>query len=136
LKQATVITTDWGTWKQQHPNTTVLVERLALGRNFNFREGRDANGPIFPIGDVDPRLPVQEDIIGVLTASGKPVAFQRTKALLALRDGAKIGYENIVLKLDAGGIRAVDTNGADLGSHEAFWFAWSQFHPQTALWKG
>ena len=136
LKQATVITTDWGTWKKQHPNTTVLVERLALGRNFNFREGRDANGPIFPIGDVDPRLPVQEDIIGVLTASGKPVAFQRSKALLALRDGAKIGYENVVLKLDAGGIRAVDTNGADLGSHEAFWFAWSQFHPQTALWRG
>ncbi|MEP3676911.1 DUF3179 domain-containing (seleno)protein [Sulfitobacter sp.] len=136
LKQATVITTDWGTWKKQHPNTTVLVERLALGRNFNFREGRDANGPIFPIGNVDPRLSVQEDIIGVLTASGKPIAFQRSKALAALRSGAQIGYENVRLKLDAGGIRAVDADGSDLGSHEAFWFAWSQFHPQTALWKG
>jgi len=136
LKQATVITTEWGTWKKQHPNTTVLVERLALGRDFNFREGRDANGPIFPIGNVDPRLSVQEDIIGVLTASGKPIAFQRSKALAALRSGAKIGYENVRLKLDAGGIRAVDADGSDLGSHEAFWFAWSQFHPQTALWKG
>ncbi len=54
LKQATVITSDWGSWKAAHPNTTVLVEALALGRDFDFRNGRDANGPIFPVGDVDP----------------------------------------------------------------------------------
>ena len=27
-----------------------------------------------------------------------------------------------------------DADGSDLGSHQAFWFAWSQFHPGTALW--
>lgn len=136
LEQASVVTTEWGAWKKAHPETTVLVEALALGRDFDFRNGRDANGPIFPVGDVDPRLSVHEDVIGVVTASGKPVAFQRSKALLALRSGAEIAYENVRLKLDAGGIRAVDTSGADLGSHQAFWFAWSQFHPGTALWNG
>ena len=136
LKQASVVTTDWGTWKKAHPKTTVLVEALALGRDFDFRNTRDAKGPIFPVGDVDPRLPVHEDIIGVITASGKPVAFQRSKAFLALKKGEEIAYENIRLKLDAGGIRAVDAGGADLGSHQAFWFAWSQFHPKTALWPG
>ena len=134
LKQVSVVTTDWGTWKKAHPETTVLVEALALGRNFDFRKGRDAKGPIFPIGDVDPRLPVHEDIIGVITASGKPVAFQRSKAFVALKKGTEIAYENVRLKLDAGGIRAVDADGSDLGSHQAFWFAWSQFHPKTALW--
>jgi Protein of unknown function (DUF3179) len=136
LKQATVITTDWGTWKKAHPTTTVLLERYALGRDPDFRNGRDANGPIFPVGDVDPRLPVHEDIIGVVTASGKPVAFQRSKAFVALKKGDEIAYENVRLKLDAGGIRAVDADGSDLGSHQAFWFAWSQFHPKTALWSG
>ena len=58
LKQVTVVTTDWGTWRKAHPETTVLVEALALGRDFDFRNGRDADGPIFPVGDVDPRLPV------------------------------------------------------------------------------
>ena len=135
LKQASVVTTDWGTWKAQHPTTTVLLERYALGRNFNFREGRDADGPIFPVGDVDPRLPVQEDIIGVITASGTPVAFQRSTALVALRDGADVAFENVRLKLDAGGIRAVDESGADISSHQAFWFAWSQFYDSTALWQ-
>lgn len=135
LAQATVVTTDWGTWKAAHPETTVLVERLALGRDPDFRNGRDANGPIFPIGDVDPRLPVHEDVIGVITASGKPVAFQRSKAFVALQNGQEIAFENVRLALDAGGIRAVDADGSDLGSHQAFWFAWSQFHPKTALWS-
>jgi hypothetical protein len=75
LEQASVITTDWGSWRAEHPETTVLVEKLALGRDFDFRNGRDADGPIFPVGDVDPRLPVHEDVIGVVTASGTPVAF-------------------------------------------------------------
>ena len=135
LEQAAVITTDWGTWKATHPETTVLAENLALGRNPNFRNGRDANGPIFPVGDVDPRLPVHEDIIGIVAPSGKPIAFQRSKALVVLRKGKNVTFDNIHLKLDAGGIRAVDANGMDLGSHQAFWFAWSQFHPDTALWS-
>ena len=136
LKQASVVTTEWGTWKKAHPETTVLVESLALGRDFDFRNNRDANGPIFPIGDLDPRLPVHEDVIGVISASGKPVAFQRSKAFVALKKGDEIAYENIRLELDAGGIKAVDADGSDLGSHQAFWFAWSQFHPQTAPWPG
>jgi len=136
LPQASVVTTDWGTWKKAHPETTVLVEALALGRDFDFRNNRDADGPIFPVGNVDPRLSVHEDIIGIVTASGKPIAFQRSKAVVALKQGKEIAYENIRLKLDAGGVKAVDANGADLGSHQAFWFAWSQFHPDTELWDG
>lgn len=134
LKQVSVVTTDWGTWKKAHPETTVLVEELALGRDFDFRNGRDANGPIFPVGDVDPRLPVHEDIIGVITESGKAVAFPRNKAFVALKNGAVISVENVRLILDGGGIRAVDADGTDLGSHQAFWFAWSQFYPNTELW--
>lgn len=136
LEQASVITTTWGDWRRAHPETTVLEERLALGRDFDFRNNRDANGPIFPVGDVDPRLSVQEDIIGIIAASGKPVAFQRSKAVSALSRGHDVAFENIRLVMDGGGVRAVDTSGRDLGSHQAFWFAWSQFYPDTALWDG
>ena len=136
LEQASVVTTEWGAWKKAHPDTTVLVEALALGRDFDFRNGRDKDGPIFPVGDVDPRLPLHEDVIGVVTASGKPVAFQRSKAFVALKAGREIAVENVRLKLDGTGIRAVDAEGRDLGSHQAFWFAWSQFHPDTDLWTG
>ena len=134
LKQVSVVTSDWGSWKREHPNTTVLLERYALGRNPNFRNGRDANGPIFPVGDVDPRLPVQEDVIGVVTASGKPVAFPIVTAFVALNRGDKVEFENIKLEIDSGGLKAVDSTGSDPGSHQAFWFAWSQFYPHTELW--
>ncbi|NRA99776.1 MAG: DUF3179 domain-containing protein, partial [Rhodobacteraceae bacterium] len=134
LEQATVITTEWAEWKAAHPETTVLVEALALGRDPDFRNGRDANGPIFPVGDVDPRLPVHEDVIGVVAASGQPVAFQRSNAVAALQRGEEIAFENVRLELDGGGVKAVDANGSDLGSHQAFWFAWSQFYPGTELW--
>ncbi|MEM9797885.1 MAG: DUF3179 domain-containing (seleno)protein [Pseudomonadota bacterium] len=136
LEQVSVVTTDWGSWKRAHPETTVLVEALALGRDFDFRNGRDADGPIFPVGDVDPRLPVHEDVIGIVTASGKPVAFQRSAAMLALQAGREVRFENVRLELVAGGVRAVGPDGTDLGSHQAFWFAWSQFHGDTALWTG
>ena len=134
LKQATVLTTEWGAWKEAHPDTTVLLERYALGRDPDFRNGRDADGPIFPVGDVDPRLPVHEDIIGIVTDSGTPVAFQRSAAFAALTAGEDIAFENVRLALDGGGVKAVDADGSDLGSHQAFWFAWSQFYPGTALW--
>lgn len=134
LEQTSVVTTDWGSWRRAHPETTVLVEALALGRDPDFRNGRDADGPIFPVGDVDPRLPVHEDVVGAVTASGRPVAFQRSRAVAALTRGEEIGFENLRLELAAGGVRAVDADGGDIGSHQAFWFAWSQFHPDTALW--
>lgn len=134
LEQATVITADWGTWRATYPDTTVLIEALALGRDFNLRETRDANGPIFPVGDVDPRLPVHEDVIGAVTANGTPVAFPRAAAAAALAAGQEVAFQDITLEASAGGIRATGRNGADVGSHQAFWFAWSQFHPQTALW--
>ena len=134
LNQASVVTTTWGEWKKSHPNTTVLEERLALGRDFDFRNGRDSKGPIFPIGDVDPRLPVQEDVLGVITASGKPIAFHVASLIKVLDAGEKVQVENVEIVLAAGGVKAIDKDGKDLGTHQAFWFAWSQFHPKTLLW--
>ena len=136
LPQASIITTRWGQWKQAYPETTVLAERLALGRDPDFRSGRDANGPIFPIGPVDPRLPVHEDIVGLITPSGRPIAFPQAVAVAALQRGEDLVFEGGRLILDAGGVKAVDAQGRDLGSHQAFWFAWSQFHKDTLLWQG
>ncbi|MEM1373222.1 MAG: DUF3179 domain-containing (seleno)protein [Pseudomonadota bacterium] len=135
LEKVTVITSDWGSWRRAFPDTTVLVEDLALGRDFNLRETRDAGGPIFPVGDVDPRLPVHEDIIGVLTHSGQPVAFPRAKALAALLSGSKVTLAGISLNRTAGGLSAT-ARDVPVPSHEAFWFAWAQFHPGTLLWEG
>ena len=135
LPQSGVVTTTWGQWKTDHPETTVLHVDEALGRpDSDLRNTRDADGPIFPIGDVDPRLPVQEDVLGLIAADGDPIAFHVASAIDALDRGEAISVRGINIILDGGGIRAVDGEGNDLGGHQAFWFAWSQFHPATDLW--
>jgi hypothetical protein len=134
LAPASVITTTWGEWQQAHPDTTVLAEYLALGRDFDFRNGRDADGPIFPIGDLDPRLAAQEEVLGVLTATGEPLAFHVPSVIAALDAGEQVATQGVQVVLEAGGVRALGEDGQDLGTHQAFWFAWSQFHKGTALW--
>lgn len=134
LNQASVVTTTWSAWQKQHPDTTVLAESLALGRDFDFRNNRDADGPIFPIGPADTRLAVHEDVLGVISPEGQPVAFHVATAKAALKQKLPVRYGGIVILQDGDGLRAVGPEGEDLGSHQAFWFAWSQFHPTTALW--
>ena len=134
LEQAAVITTTWGEWKEANPDTTILHEAEALGRDSDLLNTRDAEGPIFPIGEVDPRLPVQEPVLGVITDSGTPVAFPVDEARSQLLDGETVEFENVTIELSGGGVRAVDGNGDEIGSHQAFWFAWSQFHGDTEVW--
>jgi len=134
LNQHSVVTSTWADWREAHPKTTVLIEDLALGRDPDLRNTRDADGPVFPIGDVDPRLAVQEDVLGVLTADGSPLAFHVASAQTALERGETIDVDGISVIADGGGVRAVDATGADVGGHQAFWFAWSQFYPETTLW--
>jgi hypothetical protein len=135
LEQASVITTTWGEWKEAHPDTTILAESVALGRDSDLLNTRDAEGPIFPIGEVDPRLPVQEPILGVTAGDGRPVAFPVETARRTLLDGGSVEFGDMTVELFGGGIRALSPDGSEVGSHQAFWFAWSQFYPDTALWQ-
>ena len=134
LEQASVLTTTWGDWREAHPDTTVLAEGLNLGRDPDFRSNRDANGPIFPVGDVDPRLDIQEDVVGVITPSGEPLAFHSQTARFALQDGQTVVADGVELRLVSGGLQAFTIDGDPISTHESFWFAWSQFNPDTALW--
>ncbi|MEM7271790.1 MAG: DUF3179 domain-containing (seleno)protein [Actinomycetota bacterium] len=135
FNQVSVVTATWADWKAEHPDTTIIAEDGGIGRSYDLDplDGRDDNGPIFPIGDVDPRLPVQEPILGVFTDDGRPIAFHVESAASVLGDGEAIVIDGIELQLDAGGIRALRA-GEDAGGHQSFWFAWSQFHPDTLVW--
>jgi hypothetical protein len=134
LEQATVVASSWGDWKKAHPGTRILAEDGGIGRIYadDPLGGRDDSGPIFPIGPVDPRLPVQEKVVGVVTANGTPIAFPVDAVREALTDGV-IEYGGVTVRL-TDSIRVYDREGNELTSHESFWFAWSQFHRGTLLW--
>ena len=136
LNQTTVVTSTWAAWRAAHPNTTIIAEDGGIGRSYprNPLRGRDDAGPIFPVGDVDPRLGVHDVVLGVVAADGTPVAFPVGATRLALEAGEEVVLAGVALQSDAGGLRAF-IDGAESPAHEAFWFAWSQFQPQTLLWE-
>ena len=136
LEQLSVITSTWGAWKDSHPETTILAEDGGLGRTYPADPlgGRDAGGPIFPIGDVDPRLPVQAQVLGVETPDGQFVAFPVDQAKAAIESGEDVELAGVLLVSEGGGLRAELADDGELAGHQSFWFAWSQFHPETLLW--
>ena len=118
--------------------TTIIAEDGGIGRSYPLDplQGRDDDGPIFPIGPADDRLGVQELVVGAITDDGVPVAFPASAARAALAAGEVVSAAGVELVDDGGGLRALDaTDGDPIASHESFWFAWSQFQPQTLLWQ-
>ncbi|HUG09116.1 MAG TPA: DUF3179 domain-containing (seleno)protein [Acidimicrobiia bacterium] len=135
LGQVSVVASTWGDWKEAHPETRIVAEDGGIGRTYIVDPlgGRDAAGPIFPVGDVDPRLPTQEKVVGVIKGDGTPVAFPVQATRERLADG-HIEFKGLTVRL-VDSVRVFDAGGDELVSHESFWFAWSQFHPGTLLWS-
>ncbi len=137
LEQLSVVTSRWGAWKVDHPSSLLLAQDGGVGRTYpaDPLRGRDDNGPIFPIGDADPRLDVQELVVGVIRADGLGVAFPAAAARTVIGDGTPLAFAGVSLSLVGDGFIATDTEtGEQYATHESFWFAWSQFHPDTELW--
>ncbi len=137
LDQVTVVGSTWGAWKRDHPGTRIVARDGGIGRSYPLDplRGRDDNGPIFPIGDVDPRLPVQAKVVGVLAPDGSAIAFPKDAARAQLADGKPVVLDGVEVVADGDGLRVRVQAGKELPAHEAFWFAWSQFHPGTRLWR-
>ena len=97
--------------------------------------GRDLDGPIFPIGEADERLDVQELVVGIVLDDGTALAFPSEAASAVLLAGGDVEFGGVELTESGDGLVAtVTVTGETIAAHEAFWFAWSQFHPDTELW--
>ncbi len=138
LEETTVVRSTWTEWKREHPDTRIVAEDGGIGRSYELDPlgGRDDDGPIFPIGDVDPRLGVQEFVVGVVLDDGTALAFPSDTATAAFEAGESVRLGGVELRRSGDGLIALDTeSGDEVPAHEAFWFAWSQFHPDTLLWE-
>ena len=138
LEETTVVRSTWSEWKREHPDTQIIAEDGGIGRSYLLDPlgGRDDNGPIFPIGDFDQRLGVQDFVVGVLLEDGTALAFPSEEASAAFNAGDSVELEGVELQQSGDGLVAVDSaTGDPIPAHEAFWFAWSQFHPDTLLWE-
>ena len=136
LEPLTVVTSTWADWQEAHPDTTIVARDGGRGIDYpaDPLQGRDDNGPIFPVGDVDQRLSVQEAVVGIIAPDGAVVAFPVDAARLALEEGSPVASNGVELEFDGSGLRAFDADGNEVAANQSFWFAWSQFHPDTVVW--
>ena len=137
LELVTVTVSSWDEWKSEHPDTRIIAEDGGIGRSYDLDPlgGRDDDGPIFPTGEIDPRLPAHQQVLGVIAPDGTAVAFPVDAARRALADGRDVAAAGVEVHTEGAGLRARTSGGDDVASHQAFWFAWSQFHPDTLLWQ-
>lgn len=136
LQRLPITVATWGAWRSAHPGTTVTPEEIG-GRAYgpDPLEGRDGDGPIFPVGNIDPRLDPRVVVLGARTPAGVALAFPVDEARRTLRDGEGVELDGVVVRLRSGGLHAF-FEGRELASHEAYWFAWSQFNLNTRIWGG
>ena len=120
LDQNSVTVSTWGEWKAAHPDTTIVAEDGGIGRTYDDDPlgGRDDDGPIFPIGDVDPRLDVQAPVLGVLLDDGTHDRLLGRRTRAATADGGEVRFEGVTVTADGGGFFA-EADGDEVGTHEA-----------------
>ncbi len=116
------------------PGSSLKTEASAAPTRPTRSADSDDDGPIFPTGDIDPRLDAHHPVIGVITPDGTAVAFPTAAAKTALANGRTVATAGVEVYTDGAGLRTRTPDGSDLASHQAFWFAWSQFHPDTIRW--
>jgi hypothetical protein len=67
--------------------------------------------------------------------TGSTVAFPSATASAVLSTGGTVELAGVELFAAGDGVVAVGADGTPRAAHESFWFAWSQFHPDTRLWE-
>ena len=65
-----VVQSTWAAWKAMHPNTTAVSFNTGFNRNYNRYpygdyDGIDNTQLLFPQTNIDPRLPMKENVLGI-----------------------------------------------------------------------
>ncbi|HXH02570.1 MAG TPA: DUF3179 domain-containing protein [Candidatus Competibacteraceae bacterium] len=140
LEAVPVAHTAWADWRTRHPHTLVLSSATGQVRDY----ARDpyagyAESPAvwFPTDPFGSRYHPKERVLGLsLGGQSKAYPFVELARLSGpLRD--QFAGRSLTIEFDAGygTARALDETGEELPAVIAYWFAWSAFHPDGAVFR-
>jgi hypothetical protein len=137
LRLIPVSMTQWGRWRQAHPDTLVLSTDTGFEEDYSadhYAEYRDSTRLYMPVSNSDDRLHPKTVVYGFELESGS-IAFDA--ALLKEDMSYSHEMDGEIWELIASDDGAVTLRGPGLESVyspiRVFWFAWYTFHPQTGL---
>ncbi len=139
IKMINLSHTTWEGWKKKHPKTLVLSTDTGYTRNY-FRDPYTAYAGndllMFPVGKIDERYPTKAWVLGV-TLSGQSKGYPFIELKNAPRSFTDtIGKETIkiVYEPQYRTTHVFDHKGKEIPTIIAYWFAWSAFHPDAAVY--
>ena len=108
LKIRALQTTTWGSWVEEHPETTTVgIETGYTYRNVvSLGRGGLRGGFIDTLDEIDPRLPESELVIGVLAGDGAE-AFPLNRVPASAPMQASVGGVPVVILEDSEGVPAL-----------------------------
>ena len=132
--------TSWADWRDRYPNTLVLSTETGYSRNYQrdpYMGYERSDDTIFPVPGASKRFHAKEFVMGiVLEGNAKAYPFSElARALDSFRDS--VAGQAVTIEYDDAHrtARILDENGAELPSVMAYWFAWSAFYPDTAVYS-
>lgn len=140
LEAVPLANTTWGAWREQHPESEVLSRDTGYRRDYDrdpygaYAESREIMFPVeFRARGYHPK----ERVIG-LDLDGAQKAWPFVE--LRQTDGRiedRVGERTVLIEFDdaTDTATAYDTDGRELASLTAYWFAWYAFHPETAVFS-
>ena len=129
----------WKAWREEYPHGEVLSIDTGYDRNYAgeaYASYFSSEKTMFPVPHTRKELPNKTWVIGVII-DGKAKAYPVNDLPTDEAIGDKVGSKKVVVRYDAGKRypQITDSEGEQIPSVMAFWFAWQAFYPKTELWK-
>ncbi|MFN2432735.1 MAG: DUF3179 domain-containing protein [Gemmatimonadota bacterium] len=140
LRQVPLLHTTWGRWRKEHPRALVLSRETGYDRDYDSDPyagyARDSR-LMFPVASTDDRLQPKAMVFGITAGdAAKAYPFDAlTRSASPVRD--RVGEQDLLVYFDRDSRTAfaTDLRGRAVPGTVAYWFAWSAFHPKTAVWR-
>lgn len=140
-----VVTTTWGEWRADNPQTTVLSLDTGFQRDYNegvaYRDYFATDDLMFEVSRSDSRLHNKDEILAIRLPGKTPLAF----SVRYLEKNPRLTYthEGVALEIltSRHGANRVFRGGhagdeaARVPAYRAFWFGWYAQFPNTVLVK-
>ncbi len=140
LQQLPLSHTSWQEWVERHPETRVLSNKTGYSRNYRLdpypNYGR--NGRLyFPVTHSSGKYRRKEIVMGLeIDSRFKAYPYKELKRG-ARRFDDEFAGEKFSVEFDAKHktARVIKTDGSEIPTTTAFWFAWYAFHPETEIYE-
>ena len=138
LQQIPIVTTTWGEWKKEYPDTEVLSRDTGHARDYDaypYGTYEQNDELYFGVENLDKKLQIKTVVYGIeVNGASKAYpesAFDEQSVITDIVGGTPVRLE----KTTEGKILITNTQTQEeIIPIRLFWFAWASFHPDTQLY--